>query len=233
MEPKKVISDPNPKTSNQEETKGSPKKQEESKKKEYQPPNPKRFLNYTLTKDGDGFTIDDTDHVFYFEDDGGWYDEFENYYNADGEPDDGYDDYEPTNEKDLFGGYDVDGYDDDDYDPTYETYDNVYANQENVKRLESYLEDDVIKVHITNISFKAKMNYFIDYLRRTNKIAFSGEDYERYGYNGHKGSLYIICDNKKAAEDTIKLNGKSYEGRNLKVEVLKRDDAETGDDEDK
>jgi len=61
-------------------------------------PNPQRFSAFQLLHDETGFTIPNCSHVFYFDIHGGWYiffykltkifrfDEFENYYNADGEP---------------------------------------------------------------------------------------------------------------------------------------------------
>lgn len=53
--------------SKQEETKKA-----DSKKKDYHPPDPSRFTSYTLLPDKSGFMIDGCNHVFYFEEDGGW-----------------------------------------------------------------------------------------------------------------------------------------------------------------
>jgi len=59
--------------------------------------------------DESGFTISGTDHVFKFEKDGGWYDEFDNYYDRNGNyVPEGDDDYEDEDKQ--FGlGYDIDG----------------------------------------------------------------------------------------------------------------------------
>lgn len=54
---------------------------------EHRPPQPERFQKYYEVKDGSGFMIDDCDHFFKFDKYGGWFDEYKNYYNADGEPD--------------------------------------------------------------------------------------------------------------------------------------------------
>jgi hypothetical protein len=47
---------------------------------------PERFEVYNELPSGKGFTIKGTDHVFIFNKYGGWYDEYHNYYNQDGEP---------------------------------------------------------------------------------------------------------------------------------------------------
>lgn len=41
---------------------------------------------YTELEDGSGFKIPGNDHVFLFTKQGGWYDEDNNYYNANGDP---------------------------------------------------------------------------------------------------------------------------------------------------
>lgn len=48
---------------------------------------PQRFFHYSEQEDGKGFTIPGTDYVFKFDRFGGWFDEYQNYYNQDGEPD--------------------------------------------------------------------------------------------------------------------------------------------------
>ena len=52
-------------------------------------PNPNRFLEYEEFKNGKGFTIQEKGRYidFYFDDEGGWFDEFGNYYNSNGESD--------------------------------------------------------------------------------------------------------------------------------------------------
>lgn len=52
------------------------------------PPNPKRFETYENLKDGSGFTIKGCDFIFKYDRYGGWYDEFANYYDSNGQPDD-------------------------------------------------------------------------------------------------------------------------------------------------
>ena len=47
-------------------------------------PDPTRFEYFTELSNGDGFRIDDGS-VFYYDRFGGWYDEFSNYYNHNGE----------------------------------------------------------------------------------------------------------------------------------------------------
>ena len=58
---------------------------------------PARFETYELLSDGTGFTLKGNPHVFKLDKNGGWFDEFGNYYNADGSasepPSDSDDDY--------------------------------------------------------------------------------------------------------------------------------------------
>ena len=51
-----------------------------------QAPNPDRFKEYDEAADGSGFFLDDGKIFFPFDEYGGWYDEFDNYYNASGVP---------------------------------------------------------------------------------------------------------------------------------------------------
>ena len=50
-------------------------------------PQPQRFEAYIPTKDGSGFTLRDGHFLYKFDSYGGWKDEYGNYYNADGDPD--------------------------------------------------------------------------------------------------------------------------------------------------
>lgn len=43
-------------------------------------PNPDRFKDYKLNEDKSGFSLPGCDYEFYFDEFGGWYDEFDNYY---------------------------------------------------------------------------------------------------------------------------------------------------------
>ncbi len=49
---------------------------------EKHPPNPDRFLNYEEFEDKKGFKVEGKS--FFYDDFGGWFDEFKNYYNKDG-----------------------------------------------------------------------------------------------------------------------------------------------------
>ena len=51
-------------------------------------PNPSRFEVYTEVKDGSGFKIKGSDFIFKFDRYKGWFDEYSNYYNASGTPED-------------------------------------------------------------------------------------------------------------------------------------------------
>lgn len=51
-------------------------------------PNPSRFEVYTEIKGGKGFKIKGCDYVFKFDRFNGWFDEFGNYYNANGKSED-------------------------------------------------------------------------------------------------------------------------------------------------
>jgi hypothetical protein len=50
-------------------------------------PRPERFETYVELPSKLGFRIKDSDHVFYYDKYGGWKDEYGNYYNQDGVPD--------------------------------------------------------------------------------------------------------------------------------------------------
>lgn len=47
-------------------------------------PNPSRFEEFIVLKSNLGFTINDNDYVFYYDEFNGWFDEFDNYYDKDG-----------------------------------------------------------------------------------------------------------------------------------------------------
>lgn len=49
----------------------NPPHQDEEEKNEH-PPNSERFKDYKLLEDKTGFTVEGTDHVFYFDQEGGW-----------------------------------------------------------------------------------------------------------------------------------------------------------------
>ena len=51
------------------------------------PHQPERFEVYNMRSDGKSFTIHGCDAVFYLDQHGGWKDEFGNYYNSNGDPD--------------------------------------------------------------------------------------------------------------------------------------------------
>jgi len=116
--------------------------------------------------DKSGFTISGTDHKFLFEEDGGWYDEFENYYDAEGnyvnDDDEGYG--EDKNLQKFAIGYDVYG-EEDDEDDKHNDYENLYANTENNKQLSLYLDDTNIDIEIKNINYRADKKQLIDFLK--------------------------------------------------------------------
>lgn len=47
---------------------------------------PKRFEEYIELEDGTGFTLKGSEHVFLYDQYGGWKDEYGNYYNENGDP---------------------------------------------------------------------------------------------------------------------------------------------------
>jgi hypothetical protein len=51
-------------------------------------PQPERFNRFVKLRDGSGFTIPGSSHVFKFDRYGGWFDEYANYYDQDGNPED-------------------------------------------------------------------------------------------------------------------------------------------------
>lgn len=51
------------------------------------PPDPSRFVTFDEAEDGSGFYLPDgNEHFFAFDRYGGWFDEYDNYYDADGQP---------------------------------------------------------------------------------------------------------------------------------------------------
>jgi hypothetical protein len=50
-------------------------------------PHPERFEFYAETSDGLGFKIKGSNYIYKFDQYGGWKDEYGNYYNGDGDPD--------------------------------------------------------------------------------------------------------------------------------------------------
>jgi hypothetical protein len=71
---------------------------------------PSRFEVFTESKDGKTFTIKDTDHIFKFDRFGGWFDEYGNYYNADGSASDPPSDDDEHSDRSYSNG--EDDYDD-------------------------------------------------------------------------------------------------------------------------
>ena len=47
-------------------------------------PQQDRFKEYTEAEDGSGFYLDDNPHFFAFDEFGGWFEEYGNYYNSEG-----------------------------------------------------------------------------------------------------------------------------------------------------
>lgn len=81
---------------------------------EYKPHDPERFEKYYELKDKSGFRIDHCDYIFKFDKYGGWRDEYHNYYNADGEPDQEPDYSDSGDEPKLIDEWSEDEIDDDD-----------------------------------------------------------------------------------------------------------------------
>lgn len=66
---------------------------------------PERFETYISLPGGKGFKIKGNDHVFKFDSHGGWFDEYGNYYNYNGEASDPPSDEESYSDRSDDGAY--------------------------------------------------------------------------------------------------------------------------------
>eukprot|EP00331_Platyophrya_macrostoma_P003777 CAMPEP_0176431042 /NCGR_PEP_ID=MMETSP0127-20121128/14593_1 /TAXON_ID=938130 /ORGANISM="Platyophrya macrostoma, Strain WH" /LENGTH=457 /DNA_ID=CAMNT_0017813007 /DNA_START=32 /DNA_END=1405 /DNA_ORIENTATION=+ len=225
---------------NPEETKADDKK-----------PNPDRFKDFILFEDKAAFAINSSDQVYWFDKDGGWFDEYENYYNHLGEPttppadiddeeddeeddyDDDEDEYEPEVQN-MLDEYDWD--DDDDYEKPDKRVQNQvvleseYENLVNHSKIQAYPDDQFIKINITNISFKGYMDDFKKLIQGTG-AEIERFDYDRYGRNSHQGSARVLVRNKKSAENVISLNGTNFVGRRVIINVVEFENLSQSEEE--
>jgi hypothetical protein len=202
-------------------------------------PNPQRFATFQLIADESGFTLPYSNYVFYFDENGGWYDEFNNYYNADGQPD-APPRYNNNRRQDDRHGYD------DDYDPAddfvneYEQdedgdeddlghYDNIYLNIENKKTLAKCLKDEEVEVEVRNLDYRSNEDQFEKFLVDKN-IAWIEFEFEYDDRDRFRGICYMTVD-KANAEKFIEFNGTKVLGRDIKVNVSRKKDAEGDESE--
>jgi hypothetical protein len=196
----------------------NPSKEGDSK----QPPQPDRFVEFKLLKDETGFTIPGSNHIFYFDVYGGWFDEYKNYYNSNGEPrsppdySSGDDDeaYEHANR--LADEYADVADDDEDH---LDHYDSIYLNAENKTALGFYLKDQEIHIKVRNVHFKYTEDDFEEFLR-SKKIEWIVFDYEYDNRDRFNGVVHISLDLPNA-EKFIELNGYKLWKRDLKISVQK------------
>jgi hypothetical protein len=200
-----------------------------SHQQNWQPPNPKRFEHFTISKDGRSFLIEGSSFTFVFDEQGGWEDEFGNYYDANGNPMDYDDDH--YGEDDKFEGYDVEdaekfvleydlGGGHDDEDDHLHHFDNIYANTEGNKRIDSILDNTTIEIEISNINYQVKEEEFKKYISQQSKAHFDKCEFERLDPRRHKGKCVVSVSNKQEAKKIVGLNNRNFEGRQLKVQVL-------------
>jgi len=203
-------------------------------------PNPQRFAVFNLIPDESGFTLPNYNYVFYFDENGGWYDEFNNYYNSDGQPDtpprfnnnrrqdnrhDYEDDYDPAD--DFANEYEQD--DDDGDDEHMGHYDNIYLNIENKKTLAKCLKDEEVEIEIRNMDYRTNEDQFEKFLVGKTiswvEFEFEYDDRDRF-----RGICYMTCD-KTNAEKFIEFNGNKVLGREIKINVSRKKENEGDDDE--
>jgi hypothetical protein len=106
-------------------------------------PNPKRFEVFTEIPNKKGFKIKGSKYIYFFDKYGGWYDEYNNYYNPDGEADDHPSDEDVDFERFVLESEYFEGDDDDYFDHEYggHTHDDYeedhHYNSEHQKVLEA------------------------------------------------------------------------------------------------
>lgn len=215
-----------PKKTTQGQTKGT-----ESKQSTGTGPNPARFNKYDVLPDESGFRIPGSDHIFEFDTHGGWFDEYDNYYNADGQPA-----TPPEYDEDNLGDFDdiadalareYDMYDDDDGEEHLGHYDNIYLNIENKRVLANYLKDQEINIEIRNMNYNSTEADFESFLKNKH-IEFIEFEFEYDNRDRFRGICYITLD-KINAEKLIEFNGSKLSGRDVKINVLKPDEEEDTD----
>lgn len=176
-----------------------------------QKPDAARFEKFNLTKDETGFTLPGSDRVYYFDVYGGWYDEFENYYNKDGVPQDAPEYSDSDNVFDKFER-EYDNYDDDDEDEILA----AYAKEANRKRIEGMKGD--VEFQVKNINFKASEDDFEEFLNKE-KIAFINFEFEYLDDGRSRGVAYVTLD-KANAEKFIDLDNKVFRGRKIAITIF-------------
>jgi len=173
-------------------------------------PNPERFKDFDVIDDETGFTVKGSDHIFYFDRHGGWFDEYKNYYNADGvpktPPDSSNftdDDYDPADE--WVNEYE-DGYDDDAGDGQ-DNLDLIFQNNKNIARVDTYDKDADVEIEC-DMSWNIKQSDFEAFLHQ-NKINFKGVNFYQNDKGKFKGTALIVLD-KANAKTFCGLNGNLY-----------------------
>jgi len=185
-------------------------------------PDPARFEKFELTKDESGFTLPGSNHIFYFDIYGGWFDEFDNYYDKYGMP---RDPPEYSDSADTFDKFDreYDDYDDEDEDEIQANY----AREANRRKLDNIKGD--VELQVKNINFKATEDDFEDFLNKE-KIEFVDFEFEYLDDGRTKGIAYVTL-NKTNAEKLIDLDNKPFKGRKIAVSIYNsKDDASQSDE---
>jgi len=188
-----------------------------------QAPNPERFADFVLSPDRKGFTLKGSDHIFRFDEHGGWLDEFGNYYDANGNPsdpndwEDGDDDHYGHGglEDKLMLGYDLDAEEGDD---TLHHFDNIYMNAENHRRLGAIDDNTTIEIRFSNVDWSTREQEFTAFLAPS-KAKLDDVHFDRKSNGQFSGRCTVKVSHKDDAKKLIELNGKQLNGRNLKIEV--------------
>jgi len=204
----------------------------------YQKPDSSRFEMYSVLPDETGFKILGSDHIFYFDVYGGWFDEYGNYYDADAIPrtppnySDEEDDYVDDVEK-LVDEYE-DGDSEEFEDQVLEDFDKIYTNTENKKVIETDIPEKEIEFEVKNINYKATEDDFEKFLEK-NDLKWIDFEFEYDNRDRFTGFAFIRFE-KSEAQKFIALNGKDFQGRSLRIfalkpELLKEKDEIVDDDE--
>jgi hypothetical protein len=196
-------------------------------------PKPERFTEFVLLQDQTGFNIKNCDFTFYFDVNGGWFDEYHNYYDADGQPCTPPE-YSEDWEDDKYGGFDDDidkltkeydlGDDGDYEDEHLHKYENIYSNAENNRLLAFYLPDQEIEMEVKNLNYRSTEKEYEEFLAK-NKIQCIEFEFCTNDRNQFNGTVYMKLD-RANAEKLIEFNGSNYKGRDIKIFVLAPEDHE-------
>jgi hypothetical protein len=193
-------------------------------------PQPQRFDRFVELKDGSGFTIPGCSFVFKFDRHGGWFDEYGNYFSADGRPEDPHSSEGSRSDRDRDRSVSRSDSAEDEFEREFGEPSRGYEEEDdyeevaqikqltrvaaNTDQLGSYPCNEPLRVHFTNLHYFSKReDIFHHFAAKVNGILnlvfFNNE---RKQFNG-KG--YFVVADVQAAETLIKLEGEKFSDREI------------------